>query len=354
MAGSSGFLSELLRSGAAAYGARAAETLVDRLGQSSEEAFAHWRRHLTQRIEELAAAVSVDQPRLFLRQVEWSRRAFAARDVEESDLRQALASLRETLASELPPAGAGPVTAIVDEAIGLFEEQVSDAEPRLEADTEQGRLALEFLRAIFEGDRRAALDLIVRAVEEGAPIRRIYLDVLLPAQREIGTMWHLGEIDIAEEHFATDTARDAMAILLHSADRAEPNGRVAVCAGVAGNAHDVGIRAVADFFEMAGWRAVNLGGDVPTEDLARAVEVFGADVVALSAAITTQIPAMQLAIDAIRQTPRGSNVKILAGGCAFQETPDIWRKLGADGSGVDAAAAVDEAERLLGDAPSAA
>jgi len=354
MTASSGFLSELLRNGAPAYGAKAAETLVDRLGQGSEDAYAHWRRHLTLRIEELAAAVSVEQAQVFLRQVEWSRRAFAARDVGESELRQALVALRETLEAELPSAARGDATSIIDEALALFDREVSDAERRLAAETPAGTLALRFLQHIFEGDRRAALDALVEAVDAELSVREIYLDVLLPAQREIGTMWHLGEIDVAEEHFATDTTRAAMAVLLRMAECAEPNGRVALCAGVAGNAHDMGIRAIADFFEMAGWRAVSLGGDVPTEDLARAVEVFGADVVALSAALTTQIPSLQGAIDAIRRTPRGAKVKILAGGRAFQETPDIYRRLGADGSGVDAAEAVDEAERLMGGASSAA
>ncbi|NIM61512.1 MAG: cobalamin B12-binding domain protein, partial [Acidobacteria bacterium] len=54
---------------------------------------------------------------------------------------------------------------------------------------------------------------------------------------------------------------------------------------VAGNVHDIGVRATSDFFEMAGWRAINLGADVPHDEIARSVQFFDADVVVLAAAL---------------------------------------------------------------------
>jgi methanogenic corrinoid protein MtbC1 len=182
---------------------------------------------------------------------------------------------------------------------------------------------------------------VLRAIDDGMSVKDVYLELLLPAQREAGRMWHAGELSIAEEHFVTTTTQRAMALLCERARAATSTGKAVLLACVAGNVHDVGLRVVSDFFEMAGWRAINLGPDVPSEEIARSVETFAVDLVVLAATLDPHLKAVQRAIERIRALG-GHGVKIIVGGPAFDRVPELWRKVGADGH----ATSVEEVEPL--------
>ena len=158
-------------------------------------------------------------------------------------------------------------------------------------------------------------------------------------------MWMTGEINVAEEHFASHTTKMVMGQLLSRAEFRPHNGKTMLAAAVAGNRHDIGLYAVADFFDMAGWRTIQLGADVPITDLTQAVECFDADLVALSATLSVQLERVRLTIQAIRAGRRGDLVKILVGGLAFANSDNLAVEMGADGY----AANPDEAVRLGGD-----
>ena len=158
-------------------------------------------------------------------------------------------------------------------------------------------------------------------------------------------MWMAGEINVAEEHFASHTTKMVMGQLLSRAKFQPHNGKTALAAAVAGNRHDIGLYAVADFFEMAGWRTIQLGADVPITDLAQAVECFDVDLVALSASLNVQLETVRATIQAIRAGRRGDLVKVLVGGLAFAESGNLAVEMGADAY----AAAPDEAVRVAGD-----
>ena len=148
------------------------------------------------------------------------------------------------------------------------------SERELLPDTPHGRLASTYLLALLEGDRRSASRTILDAVDSPENVQNIYLRVLLPAQAELGRMWMAGEINVAEEHFASHTTKIVMGQLLSRAEFQPHNGKTVLAAAVAGNRHDIGLQAVADFFDMAGWRTIQLGADVPITDLALATECF--------------------------------------------------------------------------------
>jgi len=148
------------------------------------------------------------------------------------------------------------------------------------------------------------------------------------------------EINVAEEHFASQTTKMVMAQLLPRATSQPANGKTMIAAAVAGNQHDIGLHAVADFFEIDGWRTVLLGANVPARDLVQAVDCFAADLLGLSVSQTTQFEAAKTTIQAVRSGARGTEVKILLGGRAFTDPNDLPTELGADGYAADAAKAV--------------
>src|SRR5208283_4570003 len=158
---------------------------------------------------------------------------------------------------------------------------------------------------------RKAIGLLLKAAGEGQSVPDLYSRVPQPAQEELGRMWLLGEINVEEEHFATTTTRLVMA-QLHAREVCRPsNGKTVVAAAVAGNQHDLGIQVVADLFEFDGWRAIQLGSNVPAEDLAQAVEFCVADLGALAVSLVTHWTALEGTIAASRSGQRGVAVKSL-------------------------------------------
>lgn len=351
MSQSDKFTAELLEISASGYAALATERLLaahpEVASRFAPDALGAWKASLSQRIVELATALRLREPALFAARVTWARRAFAARDVPERDLRASLETLAVVLAEELPEAARAGVAAVLAEGLAELDRPVADSGSHLDPQTPTGRLALEYLATVLEGDSRKATDRLLTAVDDGLTVADAYLEVLVPAQREVGRLWHAGELGIVEEHVVTYTSERLMALLAHRARRAPPNGRTVVCAAVAGNVHDIAVRVLADFFDISGWRAVHLGASVPAAELATALQYFDGDLLVLSAALSVQLPKVAEAIDAVRRL-EGRTVRVMVGGLAFSDAPEIWRKLGADGYAADALSAVTLGGELVG------
>jgi len=312
-------------------------------------AFEGWREHLTQALMDLAATVRIDSPDAFARKVEWHRRAFAARGVSEEALREALTALRDVLRERLPEDAAAAAEPHLEKALTQFDFGPPPTAPSaLTPETIGGQAALRYLESVLAGDRLSAIDGVLEAIQEGLEIRDAYMEVIAPALEETGRLWHTGELTVAEEHFVTDTTRSLMAILAHEAPRATPLGKTVLAAAVQGNGHDLGVRMVANFFEMDGWRAVCLGANVPADEVAQAASYFKADVVLLSATLMSQLKVTQQTIERVRAIEPDRDVKVLVGGPAFREGgEELWRKVGADGHAATAREAPETGRSVM-------
>ncbi len=307
-----------------------------------------WRQVLSQCLEELAAALLLNRPGLFVDYVVWMRALLRSRKMSDGALEAALDSLCRVLATELPAEAVAAATGACRDAIKALEAAKEPSDARLATDSAEGRLAGNYLLALLEGDRNRATRLILDAAEAGAAVGDLYVKVLLLAQQEAGRMWRDAEINVAEEHFATNTTRSVMAQLARYAPRKEPNSKTILAAAVAGNQHDLGVQAVAEFFEMAGWRAIQLGADLPIPDLVQAIDFYRADLLGLSVALRSQMATLKRTIEAVRHSERGRVVKILVGGRALLGNADLAVTLGADGYAPDPVEAVALGSALVG------
>ena len=344
-------IAEILRRSARPLGAYAASELLAREPAAGAgfgaDPHAGWQSILSGRVEELAAALSFSQPALFAAQVRWTKAVLAARGIPVDHVRYALEHLGHVIGEELSEELRPLALDYFEQAMAEFNRSSDDLATSLLMDTATGKLAAAYLLAVLEGDRWKASRLLLDAVSEH-DVRRLYLDVLLPAQAEVGRMWAAGEINVAEEHFASTTTKSVMAQLLQHAPRAPRLGKTFLAAAVCGNYHDVGLNAVADFFEMAGWRTIQLGANVPVDDLVQAVDFFQADVLGLSASLSTQLPTLRETIAVLRQSPAGARLKILVGGRALAGGGDVPIQVGADGCAASPDEAVELATRLIG------
>jgi methanogenic corrinoid protein MtbC1 len=141
-----------------------------------------------------------------------------------------------------------------------------------------------FLDALLARDSARARATVEAALEAGTPVPDLYLGVLAPALQEIGHRWAMGQLNVAEEHYATTVAQSILDGLSRRLSRAPRDGRLAVVTGTPGEQHALGARMVADFLEADGWEVILLLPGPPTADLVALVEHEQPDLVALSTA----------------------------------------------------------------------
>jgi MerR family transcriptional regulator, light-induced transcriptional regulator len=348
MSGGDRFTAQVLESGARGFAAMAANELLTHRSDlaAAPGAMGSWRAHLVQRLSELQTAAALGRPQLFLERIRWSRRAYQARGVAESELLQALESLREVLAAELPEAAQRPALQILDRAILDFGQPVAPDATDLDPQDPVDRCALRYLLLVLEGRPREAIDEVLAAQrDERLDLRACVLGILLPAQREIGRLWHLGDSDVAEEHLVTATTKRALAVLAHVSSAKPSHGRVLLVAAVAGDTHDVGGQALALLMEAEGWRCIDLGADVPAEDLLSAQLAFEPEAMFLSATLTNHLPVLERSVRALRQQA-GDRIRLFVGGYGVADAPELPQEWGADGVVSSLEGAIDALEGL--------
>ncbi|RMG92383.1 MAG: hypothetical protein D6706_16930 [Chloroflexi bacterium] len=175
----------------------------------------------------------------------------------------------------------------------------------------------------------------------------IYLHVFQPVLYEVGCLWQINQITVAREHYCTAVTQFIMSQLYPYIFNTPRIGRTMVAACMGGELHEVGIRMVADFFEMAGWDTYYLGANVPPTDIVEIIATQNASILALSTTLMPHLHHVTQTIAAIRQHPHTQHVKILVGGYPFNLSPDLWQKVGADGYAPDAKTAVSQAATLI-------
>lgn len=349
MADSMEFASELIAQSASGYGAAAAHLLLERSPKTAERfgdaALRRWTQHLSRRLQELAAAMAVAEPAVFAQEVNWSRAAFDAREVPTDDLRASIECLWETLEEELPESVKKLPGPFFDAAlVSLAESSPADG-PLFEGDDGSNRLALQYVEELLAGHRRGAIDLVLSAVENGLSTPEAHTNILMPAQRIVGDLWHAHQLSMVQEHFVTAATEDVMTLLANRSEPRESNGLTVVVAPVVGNTHRLGARASADWLDMAGWRVVYLGSDLPAGEVATAVDVFEADLLALSVALVTQLRDARKTVQLTRDAK--PDVKILLGGRIIDRIPGLWQRLGGDAAAGSPAETVEAAARLF-------
>ena len=321
-------------------------TAPDVVRQFGSDIGSIWQQHFDQRVLELAAAMATGESRLFASRVSWSREAMTARGQDEAFIKSTLVSLRYALIEVLHDNLSNDIITVIDNAEQeLFDNKCESTESALDPRNPVDNIVLQYLQAILQGNSREAIRIVIDEIDHRLTAKTAILNVLMSAQREIGRLWHLGDVTVAEEHQVTATTQHTMALISQQTKHQTDNGYTAVCASVAGNAHDLGIRAISYLLEMEGWRTIYLGADVPAYDLPAAVEFYDANIIMLSLGLSSQLPKLRTAINALKQhSPRP---QIMVGGNAFAGVTGLWQKIGADGYSPNGEQAIILAKELV-------
>lgn len=204
-----------------------------------------------------------------------------------------------------------------------------------------------YLDALRRGDRRAAMKVARSALEQGVDIRDLYIQVFQPALYEIGRLWENNQISVAQEHLATAITQSIMAQLAGSVFGAPPRGRTLVATCLGGEQHEIGMRMVADTFELEGWEVIYLGANVPPDDVVALLSERHADLLAISVTLNSHLTVARELIAAVRATPSVAGCRIMVGGQVINCLPELCQTLGADLTARDAREALERANAAL-------
>lgn len=201
-------------------------------------------------------------------------------------------------------------------------------------------------QAIISGKKDQAESLTREALDQGMAPGEILNKGLVAGMNVVGQKFKANEFYVPEVLIAARAMKSAMAHLKPALAEtgAEPMARVAI-GTVKGDLHDIGKNLVAMMLEGAGFEIIDLGVDVKPEKFVESVQEKRADVIALSALLTTTMPAMKDTIEALKGAGLREKVQVMIGGAPV--TQNYSNEIGADGYAPDAASAVDTAKQLL-------
>ena len=200
--------------------------------------------------------------------------------------------------------------------------------------------------AIIKGNLAVAVESTQKALAEGSDPQAMINNYMSGAMEKIGQRFEEGKAFVPDLLMAARAMKGALEILkpLLKDDQSKRLSTV-VIGTVKGDLHDIGKNLVASMLEGCGFEVVNLGTDVSSEKFIEAVKEHNANIICLSALLTTTMNYMKEVIEALDKAGLRNKVKVMVGGAPINES--FAQDIGADGYGSNANAAVTFAKKLI-------
>ena len=204
----------------------------------------------------------------------------------------------------------------------------------------------ELYEAVVSGNAKATQALTKQALAEGVDPLKLVNEYMVPAMDEVGRRFEANEYFVPELLISARAMKAALELIrpLLTARGDKPVGRVAI-GTVKGDLHDIGKNLVGSLLEGGGFEVIDLGVNVTPEKFIATVNEKQANIIAMSALLTTTMPAMKTTIDALKQAGVRGKVKVLIGGAPI--TQKYADEIGADGYSENAVGAVALAKKAV-------
>lgn len=216
----------------------------------------------------------------------------------------------------------------------------------MSADTE--RLYATMMQSIVDGEPEDAERLAREALTQGLDPLDALNRGFMPGIHDVGARFGCGDLflpDLVRAGAAMKAATQILEAEMLGRGAARPSAGVVVLGTVKGDIHEIGKNLVGTLFTANGFRVHDLGVDVPIEKFVDQAGALGADIVGVSALLTTTMTGQRKVVEALDQAGLRGRVKVLIGGAPV--TREWAREIGADGYSEDAAGAVAVARQLL-------
>jgi 5-methyltetrahydrofolate--homocysteine methyltransferase len=204
----------------------------------------------------------------------------------------------------------------------------------------------QLYESVVSGDAKKTQALTQQALAEGVDPLKLVNDYMVPAMDEVGRRFEANEYFVPELLISARAMKAALEIIrpLLTARGDQPLGRVAI-GTVKGDLHDIGKNLVGSLLEGGGFEVIDLGVNVTPEKFIATINEKKANIIAMSALLTTTMPSMKTTIDALKQAGVRDKVKVLIGGAPI--TQKYADEIGADGYSENAVGAVALAKKAV-------
>jgi 5-methyltetrahydrofolate--homocysteine methyltransferase len=200
--------------------------------------------------------------------------------------------------------------------------------------------------AVIKGDIKTATEETRKAVDAGQNAQDILDQGLIAAMNVVGDKFSKGAIFVPQMLRSAKTMQDCVEILKpHFQENAMTTKGNIVLGTVKGDLHDIGKNLVGMMLEGAGFNIIDLGVDVSPEVFVNKIKESNADILGMSALLSTTMPSMTQTIKALKDSGQRDDVKVIIGGAPV--TRKFAEDIGADSYAPDAGAAVNETKKLL-------
>ena len=235
----------------------------------------------------------------------------------------------------------------LDESFGEYIDfatkvSTSEIQNQTSATSPQSGAVTTLKDAICKGLKESASALTAELLKVKAPLE-IISEEIVPALDEVGIGFEKKTVYLPGLLMSAEAAKEAFERIKAATPTGGATKFPIVIATVKGDIHDIGKNIVKLLLENYGYRVIDLGHDVPPEDIAEAVEEYAAPLAGLSALMTTTVPAMQRTVELLKE--RTPYCKVIVGGAVLTE--EYAKTIGADAYAKDALGAVRYAESLL-------
>jgi len=302
----------------------------------------------------LAACIEFSSPLLLEDYVRWIVSLPADVSPYVGDIAKFFGDVSRFVELQFPAETSLPVNHFIDRALNSLSNEAGADDHRLAENlpTENPLASVQhsYLELLLEKRREDALRLVLETVNSGVDIESIYLNVFQPAQHKIGSLWQAGTINVAQEHYCTAATQFIMAQLQPYFVTGDPAGKTLVASCVGDELHEVGLRIVADLFEVNGWNSIYLGANAPAKSIAETMVSSSAQILAISTTMPQHLFKLAEVIQVVRSHPGCEQVKVMVGGYPFNVDPFLWQRVGADAGAADGKDAISVAGRLIGSA----
>jgi len=181
-------------------------------------------------------------------------------------------------------------------------------------------LVTNYLNALLDGERKEASRICLDFIKTGNSFKELYEHIMKPALYEVGKLWEQNKISVASEHLATAITEGIMNLFYTDIIPDKYNGKKVVLACVEQEEHQVGVKMVADVFEMNQWESFFLGTGFPTSELIKFINEVQPDIIAISLSVYFNFTRLKQMLKQLKN--EFPQTKIIVGGQALSHLSD--------------------------------
>jgi methanogenic corrinoid protein MtbC1 len=296
-------------------------------------------------IDYLASSIVLNKPEMFAKYILWTMSVLETRGVPTSVLKITLESMKDFFSTKFDLELRSKINFYLDKGISSLDITYEKPKTFLNISGDLGKIAKTYLEYLLRGSSRKAKKLINTVIEDGMSITEVFDEILAKVQYEIGRLWETNQISVAREHLATQISKSILMDLKYMFEIPKSKNKKILATTIPGERHDFGIQMLTQIFELEGWKVYFLGSDTPIEDIIHMINEFEIDLLALSISLLSNLTTLKTYIEKIRSS-KVKKIKIIVGGKALNEFPDIWEELDADGYTNTVSNAINLAETL--------